>query len=64
MNKICLSTDPDYELLIIIENRIIMVHGDFNIDRLIQKNCADKLSLTPIKIKELLVKFNSNLLRR
>ncbi len=63
MDKICLSTDPDYELFIIIENTIIMVHGDFNIDRLIQ-DCADKLSLAPIKIKELLVKFNSELLRR
>lgn len=40
-----------------------MVHGDFNIDRLIQ-DCADKLPLAPIKIKELLVKFNSELFKK
>ena len=45
----------------LIEKTIKEVQGNFTIERLIQ-DCSDKLSLPVSEVKNILIKFNSDLL--
>ena len=46
----------------LIEKTIKDVKGDYSIDRLIQ-DCADKLSINFIDVKNILIELNSDLLK-
>lgn len=46
----------------LIEKTIKDVKGDYSIDRLIQ-DCADKLSISFNEVRNILIEFNSDLLK-
>ena len=54
-----MNQDEKFKL---IENTIKDVKGNYSIDRLIQ-DCADKLSLNPKEVKQILIDNNSSLLK-